>query len=88
MIDPFVDRSFGANFDPEAAWDREFIDQVHRRDEDEIAAGCLWPTHMLALLGKQADASSLCGISLPPRVAVSVAESYAGIAESPKSGYD
>lgn len=41
VIDPFVDRSFGPYFDPEAAWDREFIDRVHRRDEAGIAAGHL-----------------------------------------------
>jgi len=34
VIDPFVDRSFGPNFDPQAVWDRDFIDQVHRRDEE------------------------------------------------------
>ena len=52
LIDPFVDRSFGPHFDAAGAWDREFIDHVHRRDQEEFASGRLKPTHMLAILGK------------------------------------
>jgi len=88
VIDPFVDRSFGPNFDPESAWDREFIDQVHRRDEAEIAAGRLQPTHMLALLGKEPGASPGFGVSSPPRVAVSLPECVAPVAEPLKGVYD
>ena len=80
VIDPFVDRSFGPNFDPASAWDREFIDQVHRRDEEEIAAGRLKPTHMLAILGKGADA-----ISTP---AAPVQSRRSAPAEPKKSGYE
>ncbi len=67
VIDPFVDRSFGPNFDPHAVWDCEFIDRVHRCDEREMAAGRLQPTHMLAVLGKQAG-SPLFGAFTPPAV--------------------
>jgi SAM-dependent methyltransferase len=52
VIDPFVDRAFGGNFDPDASWDRALIDEVHRRDEREIRAGNITPTHMLAVLGE------------------------------------
>jgi SAM-dependent methyltransferase len=55
VIDPFVDRSFGHNFDAAAEWDRAFIDLVHQRDEEEIAAGRIKPTHMYAVLGTAAD---------------------------------
>jgi len=48
-IDPFVDRTFGPNFRAAAEWDRNFIDQVHVRDEFEIGAGRIKPTHMLAV---------------------------------------
>lgn len=51
VIDPFVDRAFGDNFDASAAWDRRFIDEVHARDERELAAGRLKPTHMMAVAG-------------------------------------
>jgi SAM-dependent methyltransferase len=51
VIDPFVDRSFGPNFDASALWDRAFIDQIHARDDNEINAGRVKPTHMLAVVG-------------------------------------
>jgi SAM-dependent methyltransferase len=50
VVDPFIDRSFGHNFNAEAEWDRGFIDQVHARDELELAAGRITPTHMLAVM--------------------------------------
>jgi SAM-dependent methyltransferase len=50
VIDPFIDRSFGPHFDPEKAWDRDFIRRVHDRDEAEIAAGNIKPTHMFAVM--------------------------------------
>jgi hypothetical protein len=53
IIDPFIDRSFGPNFDATAAWDRDFIDRVHARDEAEIAAGRITPTHVMAVLRKR-----------------------------------
>ncbi len=52
IIDPFVDRAFGPNFDPAVQWDRDFIDALHARDETEMSAGRLKPTHMLAVLRK------------------------------------
>jgi SAM-dependent methyltransferase len=53
VIDPFVDRSFGPNFSPETDWDREFIDRVHAADADEIEAGRIKPTHMIAVMTKE-----------------------------------
>jgi SAM-dependent methyltransferase len=46
----FVDRAVGYNFDPTRAWDREFIDRVHARDVEEMYAGRIKPTHMLAVM--------------------------------------
>lgn len=57
VIDPFVDRGFGPNFSVDNQWDREFIDRVHGRDEAEIAAGCIKPTHMFAVMRPGADRS-------------------------------
>ncbi len=54
VIDPFVDRAFGFHFDAGAAWDRTFIDGVHGRDEEELRAGSIKPTHMAAVVGKGA----------------------------------
>lgn len=53
LIDPFIDRAFGYHFDPASPWDRAFIDEVHRRDEDELASGRLKPTHMIAVVSNQ-----------------------------------
>lgn len=50
LIDPFIDRAYGFNFDPQQDWDRGFIDRVHARDEREILAGRLKPTHMFAVV--------------------------------------
>ena len=50
IIEPFVDRAVGYNFDPKREWDRNFIDRVHLRDEAEMAAGRVKPTHLLAAM--------------------------------------
>ena len=50
VIDPFVDRGFGPNFSVDLPKDRDFIDRVHARDEAEIAAGRIKPTHMFAVM--------------------------------------
>ena len=52
VIEPFVDRTFGYNFDASAPWDRSFIDDVHQRDESEILSGRIKPTHMLAVMSR------------------------------------
>jgi SAM-dependent methyltransferase len=52
VIDVFVDRCFGHNFDATLESDRQFIDRVHARDEAEMVAGNIKPTHMLAVMGK------------------------------------
>lgn len=50
LIDPFIDRGFGPHFDPQRDKDREFIDRVHARDEAEMLAGRIKPTHVLAVM--------------------------------------
>ena len=54
VIDPFVDRGFGHNFMVTEEWDRSFIDRIHERDEQEMRAGKIKPTHMLAVMSKNA----------------------------------
>lgn len=79
VIEPFVDRAFGYNFDAQAPWDRCFIDTVHQRDEQEFAAGRLKPTHILAVLGKAASVPTLCHPPLTPEFCVR--NTQQGIAE-------
>ncbi len=53
VIDPFIDRSFGHHFDAESAADRAFIDRIHARDEKEILAGNISPTHAMAVMRRR-----------------------------------
>ncbi len=48
VIDLFVDRGFGHNFDPGRADDCAFIDAVARLDEAALTLGIVKPTHLLA----------------------------------------
>jgi SAM-dependent methyltransferase len=66
VIAPFVDRSFGPNFDLNSADDRAFIDAVHARDELEIAAGRIKPTQMFAVLSADFSRPSLHRTHLTP----------------------
>jgi SAM-dependent methyltransferase len=70
VIDPFVGRAFGHNFDVDRPWDREFIDRVHRRDQQEMAAGRIKPTHMLAVVGNDCDRPTVFLEPLSPRFCV------------------
>lgn len=51
LIDPFIDRAFGPNFDVDSSWDRSFIDRVHALDMKLMEEGTLKPTHMYAVMG-------------------------------------
>lgn len=66
VIDPFTDRSFGHHFDPEAEWDRAFIDRVQAHDDAGLAAGLLTPTHMLAVVGNDASVETVFPGNLSP----------------------
>jgi SAM-dependent methyltransferase len=74
VIDPFIDRAFGHNFDASAPWDRDFIDRVHRRDEEEIQAGRIKPTHMMAVMcaGRPGRSEFLDGLA--PRDCIRIAD--------------
>lgn len=70
LIDPFTDRSFGPHFDPEREWDRDFIDRVHARDEAELLAGRLTPTHLVAALTLDRDVRPTVDFGLAPEACV------------------
>ncbi|HET9033446.1 MAG TPA: class I SAM-dependent methyltransferase, partial [Dokdonella sp.] len=53
LIDPFIDRSFGGNFNPKLPEDRDLIDRIHARDTAEILAGTITPTHLIAVMRKR-----------------------------------
>ena len=70
VVDPFIDRSFGPNFDADVAWDTAFIDRVHARDEAELAAGRIKPTHMFAVMRPGSGHAELHLPGLSPRQSV------------------
>ena len=70
VIDPFVDRAFGHNFDPAVAWDRDFIDRVHQRDEEAMLSGLIKPVHMDAVVGKEPMERVLCHKPFTPEFSV------------------
>jgi SAM-dependent methyltransferase len=50
VIDVFIDRAFGHNFDVACEEDRRFIDMVGRLDDDLINKGVVKPTHLFAVM--------------------------------------
>ena len=53
VVDVFIDRAFGHNFDAESPEDRAFIDRLHAIDEQGFADGTLKPTHMVAVMARK-----------------------------------
>ncbi len=70
LVDPFIDRSFGPNFSVEKEWDREFIDRVHARDEEELLSGRIKPTHALAVMRRDRKARPQVWRHLTPEFCV------------------
>ncbi|MBL8522232.1 MAG: class I SAM-dependent methyltransferase [Betaproteobacteria bacterium] len=70
VIDPFIDRSFGPNFDIGNPDDVAFIDRIHERDEVAIAAGAITPTHMMAVMSHPIRGSCCKHAGLSPENSV------------------
>jgi hypothetical protein len=70
VIDPFIDRGFGHNYDKDSPADRAIIDRVHERDETEIRAGRIKPTHMIATMSRKAPGPLRCIDHLTPQFCV------------------
>ena len=70
LIDPFIDRAYGPNFDPASEWDRAFIDRVQALDESELASGRIKPTHMIAAMTKQPVPATKMHRNLSPKFCV------------------
>lgn len=47
VIDPFVDRTYGPNLDPEREEDQRFIDAVAQLDDAALDLGLITPTHLI-----------------------------------------
>jgi SAM-dependent methyltransferase len=70
VVDVFIDRGFGHNFDAEQEWDRGFIDRLHAFDEQAFQSGVLTPTHMMAVMSKSPCAAHLCSRGITPQMSV------------------
>ncbi len=70
LVTPFVDRGFGHHFDGDGAWDKDFIDRLHARDQQEIEAGRIKPTHMLAVMSNDRSSRAIVHKHLTPEFCV------------------
>jgi SAM-dependent methyltransferase len=66
VIDIFIDRGFGPNFDPANEWDCGFIDRVHAVDRMELESGRIKPTHMYAVMTKRPVSKTRCHQHMTP----------------------
>ena len=70
IIDVFIDRSFGPNFNADQQWDRAFVDRLHAFDEQALKAGVLPPTHMMAVMTPQPCSEHFHSRGLTPEMSV------------------
>lgn len=70
VIDLFVDRSFGHNFDADSEEDRAFIDRVHAEDVVALENGVVKPTHMIAAMTTTDTGKSAFWSNLSPEFSI------------------
>jgi SAM-dependent methyltransferase len=70
VLDVFIDRSFGHNFNGDMEWDRAFIDRLHAFDEEALQRRALTPTHMMAVLTMQPSPQHFYARGLSPEDSV------------------
>lgn len=69
VIEVFVDRPYGPNFDPQDPADLAFIDHVQALDQQAIDEGRIKPTHIIAALQVEAPTSTRCVGAMTPAFA-------------------
>ena len=70
VLDIFIERGFGHNFDPEREWDRTFVDRVHAFDEEGLRDGRWTPTKMMAVMSVEPTGTHLYSRGLTPQRSV------------------
>jgi SAM-dependent methyltransferase len=70
IVDPFIDRTFGHNFDPAREWDRDFVRRLEARDRAEILRGSIKPTHIVAAMCVGRPGKNVVMDGLTPRFSV------------------
>lgn len=70
IVDVFIDRCFGHNFDAEQEWDRQYVDKLHEFDERCFRDGSLKPTHMAAVMSVEPVSEHVYSRGLSPQQSV------------------
>ncbi len=70
LVDIFVDRAFGHNFDINNQEDIYFIDKIAELDERLIDKGEIKPTHMLAVMSMNQITPCVCDRHITPQFSV------------------
>jgi SAM-dependent methyltransferase len=70
LIDVFIERAYGPNFDINEPGDLAFIDRVHALDQTSLESGRIKPTHMVAALGKSKPVQTVAIRHLTPEFCV------------------
>lgn len=70
VIDIFVDRCFGHNFNRDSQEDIDLIDRVHASDEAGFESGLLKPTHMMAVFVKTLHCAPYYSRGITPALAL------------------
>ncbi len=74
LITPFIDRSFGPNYDVKSEYDRDMIDRIQIKDELEISSGRIKPTQMYAVLSLDFSRDRQLSENLTPEFCVRQAD--------------
>jgi hypothetical protein len=69
-VDPFIDRTFGHNFDSSREWDRDYVDRIEARDRAEIRCGRIKPTHVVAAMCSGRPGKNIVMDGLTPQFSV------------------
>jgi SAM-dependent methyltransferase len=74
VVDVFIDRGFGHNFNADQEWDRAFVDRLHAFDEQALKTGFLTPTHMAAVMSVGPCSEHLYSRGISPEKSVRVSD--------------
>lgn len=70
VIDVFIDRSFGHNFNADSEWDCKFIDRVHEVNLEKLIEGTIKPTQMIAVMSKTDVSRKLYWQNMSPKASI------------------
>ena len=87
IIDPFIDRAFGHNLDPQVDFDRQFVDTLWQTNRTLVSLGVIKPTQMIAVMKNEPGELRSCD-NLDPALCVRVADAVVTAAPGASSPVD